>query len=167
MLIEAVNYIPETETELIKACTSKDKVIIIKDASNWKTISHGCIAFNIDDSGQYKDLPNFNLSTRGIDKIEKFGQVWKIYLLKEIGCNYPSHTKIREHKGGWTYIYSAACGSSVPNSWTKYQSLSTAETYFPMAFFPGTKYVRIFLMTNDSESSDVVLSLKNIKLVEY
>ena len=71
ILRKSVNYINNTETELVKGCESNDKVIYIKNGENWRKGSYYCIAFNTDNSGKLSDLPNINLSTVGIEKNRK------------------------------------------------------------------------------------------------
>ncbi|MEI6422859.1 MAG: hypothetical protein WCP55_11625 [Lentisphaerota bacterium] len=68
---ESVNAIAETETELAAACTAADTVIKIKKGENWAAHANNCIAFNVDDSGKKTDLPNRELSSVEITKLEK------------------------------------------------------------------------------------------------
>jgi hypothetical protein len=161
------NYIKGTETEVLRACTATDKFIIVKDASNWKPDPNGCIAFNIDDSGEYSDLPNFDVSSFGIDKVKKFGQFWKIYLSKKIGSNFSAGTKIREHKSTGGYIYCATPGHKIPNKWTEYKGTVYGEESAPsvnsVIFYPKTKYIKILILGNYKQTSKSVLQFKNIK----
>ncbi len=167
--IASQRHIPKTETELIKSCKATDKTVIVKNASSWSGSPLGCIAFNIDDSGQYKDIPNFNLSPFGIDKIEKFGQFWKISLSKEIGCNYPAKTKIRQHSHNdkWLdpYVYSALNGLYIPNSWTQYQSVNGLRD-INLGFYLGAQFIKVLLFVNYDDNSNSILSVRNIKLQE-
>lgn len=159
---QSVIHIKNTETELVKECNIGDTVVYIKNAKNW--VKNGNIAFDIDDSGNYSDLPNFNLSSK-IFKITKAGEFWEIELLKPLEKVYPAGTKIREHynDGTGTYIYSAALLAEVPDKWTEYNTvnmLGDGELYKHM------KYVKILLMCNIAKSKDSKLDFKNIKLQE-
>lgn len=168
-------YIEKTETRLVRACSSTDKVIFVKDANNWKSNPDCCIAFNIDDSGQYEDIPNFETSPFGIEKIIDSGQFWEIHLSKEVGKNYSSNTKIREHisVGGYLHLrehisveeflyYGGRIGAIVPNTWTKYTS--TIGTCGYHGFYPKTKYMKIFMLGNYGQNSASVLDFKDIEV---
>src|SRR3989339_738279 len=85
------------------------------------------VAFDIDDSGNYNDLPNYKTSDYNISKITNYPNYCEI----EIGTGYgvqhyakfnaPAGTKVRQHQSGGTYMYTAASNSLVPFSWTNYQ----------------------------------------------
>jgi hypothetical protein len=170
----SANYVSETETELIKPCISTDKVIVVKDASNWKITWNGCVAFDIDDSGQYKDIPNFKFSSFGIENIKKSGQWWNVYLKKEIGSDYPANTKIREHMAGSAQIFNVEDQFSLSDNWTKLQSINGRGTYTPLEFghntlsglFLGTKYIKIVISVNCGNIDNAEIGFKNIKLIE-
>ncbi|MDD5596348.1 MAG: hypothetical protein PHV82_00300 [Victivallaceae bacterium] len=162
----AVRYIKNTETELAKKCTAKDNVIFVKDARNWVKKNSACIVFEVDDSGKYSDLPNFNYSSAGIEKISREDGYWKIEL--KTGCRrtYPANTKIREHfdDGSGTYIYSAAKCSKVPDRWTAYEGTVRKDNkHLPCIFRPGTEYVKIVIL----QTGNTLLDFKNIKLKEF
>jgi hypothetical protein len=160
----AVKYIENTETELAKKCISNDKIIFVKDARNWRVMNSACVAFAVDDSGKYADLPNFNYSSAGIRKISREGGHWKIELKTACGRTYPADTKVREHfnDGSGTYIYSAAKHSSVPAKWTAYQGI-VWDNQSLCIFRPGAEYVKIVILQSENASLD----FKNIKLEEF
>ena len=168
-------HIEKTETKLVRPCTSTDKVIVVEDASNWKSNTSCCIAFNIDDSGQYGDIPNFETSSFGIGKIVGSDHLWEIHLLREIGKKYSTNTKIREHisVGGYLHLrehiseeeylyYGGRIGAIVPNAWTKYTSTIGIHGY--QGFYPKTKYMKIFILGNYGQNSASVLDFKDIEL---
>ena len=167
-------YIEKTETKLVRPCSPADKVIFVEDASNWKSNPDCCVAFNIDDSGQYEDIPNFETSPFGVKKIVASGQFWEIHLSKEVGKNYSTDTKIREHIsiGGYLHLreyiseeeflyYGGRIGAIVPNTWTKYTS--TIGTCGYHGFYPKTKYMKIFILGNYGQNSASVLDFKDIE----
>ena len=166
----SVMYRKNTETELAVKCSKDDKVIFVKDASSWIKSPSACIAFDVDISGKYSDLPNFNHSSIGIKKISKSGESWKIELLKPCRRSYPANTKIREHipVGSGTYIYSAANNIKIPNTWTEYKEIIHKDNKGRFKkFHLGTKYVKLFMLANFQQSRDISLDFKNIKLKEF
>ena len=167
---ESVNNIRNTETNLVKDCKSTDKIIYIKNADNWEIGNSFCIAFSIDNSGKYYDLPNFNLSSKGINKIEKLSGNYKIELNNQCGKNYFAGTKVREHASGDAHIYNAASGQklAVSNHFVKFNNLiSTDGSPFMLQKFPvGTKYVRLYLRLNYT-TPKATLQFKNLIMKEF
>lgn len=164
---QAVNYVSETETELVKACASKDTVIYVKNAAHWVISKISCVAFNIDSSGGKSDLPNFNLSGLGIDKIKKSDNSCEISLSEPVGRNFPAGTKVREHVNSWTYIYNAASESMVGTEWMNFSGLigSSDSKCIIDKFYPETKYVKMVIFA-DERTPAAALQFKNIKLRE-
>ena len=112
-----------TETTLAEACKAEDTVLKIANGAKWNTAPYTCVAFDVDDSGQLKDLPNRNLSIYvdpgiGVEKVENKGGHWAVQLKAKCGRAYPAGTKVREHVSGATYMYSAASRKPVPTAWT-------------------------------------------------
>ena len=162
----SIYYSKGSETELVRACKATDKVLYVKNAENWTPYLYSCAAFDVDDSGNLKDLPNFNLSSFGVEKIEQVGENWGIYFSKEIGKNYAKGTKIREHTSGGG-LFSAAVSQAVPDNWTKYEGI-TANSRSIISnsdMYPGAKYVKILIITSGTNKSSSVL-FKDIKLTE-
>ena len=92
-----VNVMKGTETALVSGCAPEDSVIKIKDGSTWDIkddYSH--IAFNIDNSGEYKDLPNANVSASVIVKVEKKADIWEVTLKQPCGMIYFDDIKLEE-----------------------------------------------------------------------
>lgn len=168
-------YERNTETELARSCTKDDTVIYIRNGINWVPAGYACIAFNTDNSGKYADLPNFNLSSYGLNEITPLGKIWRIELSEPCGKSYPVNTKVREHtsdrKGN--YIYNAACEADLPITWTEYSVVMFKEGEFEVErnyennFPQGTRYVKIFIMAkNESLPDGVLMDFKNIKMRE-
>ncbi len=168
---QSVNYIKGSETELVKACNAADKVIYVKNAKNWKTRKFNFIAFEIDNSGNYSDLPNFNLSSAGIEKIIKNNDYYEIRLKNPCGKNYPIGTKIREHAAGGTYIYNVASRVMLSASindldgFKNFKNLiTTNDSSFSLPkLYPKAKYVKIIMLANH-RTPKAVLQFKNIKM---
>ncbi len=164
-----VKCLPKTETMLAAPCKPKDKIIMINDGAKWnhnKWLS-SYIAFEVDDSGKYADLPNKNLSPKIIQITKKEG-VWNIHLEAPCRKNYPAGTKVREHENGNAYTYSAA-GKKLPSQWTIIKG--TAKGFFKggsfsaKSFRPGTKYIRVIALLNLGDNKrQTSVAIKNIKL---
>ena len=169
----SVKYREKTETELAQKCTLNDKVIWIKDASYWIEGAQACIAFDVDTSGKYADLPNFNYSSRGIKRISFDGEktgYWKIELASPCRRAYPAGTKIREHvpDASGTYLYSAASYVKVPDNWTEYKGIINKNNKrLFKKFHPGTRYVKIFMLLNFQQAEDTSIEFKNMELKEF
>ncbi len=154
--IESPNVlvIAGTETELVEDCLPACKILKVKDGSKW-TLENNCgkyglVAFNIDDSGKYLDLPNRELSAGcGIEKIEKKDGCWEISLKNPCGKIYRAGTKVREHRPGANYMYKWYQEAFQSKDWIHAEGTvkGIAETGTPVtSFWPGTKYVKVVVM---------------------
>ena len=164
-----VYCIPATETTLAQACKKEDKVVRIADGGKWKGGLAMCIAFAVDDSGQFGDLPNRNVSSIGITKIEKEGDCWAVHLAKECGRAYPAGTKIREHSSGGTYIYCAASCKPVPMEWTQFKGTvkGMSKSAAPAnQWWPGTKYAKVFIYANYRQGKEFEVLVDDIMVIE-
>ncbi|MEK6933634.1 MAG: LamG domain-containing protein [Nanoarchaeota archaeon] len=176
---QEVDVILGTETTLYEAVKPGDTTIkIVKDANgnwrNWKvyvsggvTYDYHVIAFNIDDSGNYNDLPNRDYH-RGINKVEDKGTYLELSLSYSIptGKSYSSGTKVREQAYGGTYIYTAASPSTV-DDWTKFSGTIQGEKLYGTAknqWRRGTKYAKIIILPNYLQSIDYKMYADDISL---
>ena len=165
---QSVNFIEGTETELVRACKPTDKIIFIKNAKNWHAGNINYIAFGIDRSGKYLDLPNFNLSPAGIEKINKSDNCYEIILKKACGKTYPAGTKIREHASGANYIYNAADNSLVNEKWNTFPGFIMSNK-FDLSInncYPKTKYIKLIMLPNNGTPKST-LQFKNIKITSF
>jgi hypothetical protein len=161
----SVNYVKNTETKLLKKCVKGDSVLYIVNGKNW--ISHGNIAFGVDSSGKYADLPNFNLSST-ITNISNDGKSWEIKLSKPISKDYPAGTNIREHVIRGTYIYNVAESKSIPHDWIECSGVILGDKgdYSGIdKLYPRTGYVKILMLMNYKQPKEII-QFKNIKLQE-
>lgn len=155
---QSENCVEKTETELAKPCSKEDTVICIKDGINWIAAGYMCVAFDVDNSGAFSDLPNFNLSQLGINRIQTYKKGWKIYLAQPCGVNYPADTKIREHKSGAGYNYMTS-SDKIPSEWTVYGGINYGNSIYLEA-----KYVKIVILANYGQSQNTLMYFKNIKM---
>ena len=163
-----VNIVPGTETKLAEACTKTDTVVKVEDASKWKAWPHGCVAFDVDVTGKYQDLPNVNVSLLGITKVEQQGEAWAITLRKACGRAYPAGTPVRAQLSGGTYIYNAAARSPVPKEWRVFTGRlnGTAKLGGPSTrLWPGTRHVQILILANYSQRKGADLLIDDMTMV--
>ncbi len=147
-----------SETFLLKACKADDTILEIADGSAWAPGSWNCIAFEVDASGSYTDLPNRKLTSYNILKVGNTGGHWYVQLKNPCGQTYPAGTKVREHCSGNTYIYNAACARSTVAHWTQFSATiqGVASHGAPMDhWWRGTKFAQILMLLNYGQSEDV------------
>ena len=166
-----VNFIKGSETELAADCSQDDTVLKIKNGENWKPGPLACIAFEIDDSGKYSDLPNSKLSSSGILKVEKKEGYFEVTLKGRCGQKYQSGTKIRMHSAGPSAMYGGAAGKSLAADWTeikgKLKPESVENLNLLVNLWPGVKKVKILLgFYPDNQGTDIAVMFKDIKLEE-
>ncbi len=161
---EQVNAIPETETEISAACKPEDTIIKIKDGSKWKISDKvDLIAFNVDNSGEYKDIPNRSLAGIVV-KAENKNNMWELTLDKACGVAFPAGTKIRQHKYGNYFIYPIIQTQFDTKDWKDLSAEieGVAKTGVPgKQFWHGTKYVKIGILACGG-----AICFDNIKLEE-
>ena len=144
-----VNAVANTETELTAACRSGDTVVQVANAGNWKAEENYHIACDVDSSGEYKDLPNRNL-TPGLARIEQIGKNWVVALCGPCGLNYPAGTKVRLHRDGYTLLYATIEPKFNSDFWRQLtgEIKGTAKAGGGTdRFWPGTKYVRLIILS--------------------
>jgi hypothetical protein len=108
IMAEYFNVIKNSETTLAAPCKAEDRKLKVKNASKFRNGKTERIVFGADISGNYNDLPNFNLvKAKIVGKSKNKDGTWTIELEKTCGKNYPAGTVIRLHQGGAYYIYNA------------------------------------------------------------
>jgi hypothetical protein len=158
----SINTVKGTETTLASNVSSGSKDVIIKNGKNWR--AGGYIAFDTDSSGNFKDLPNLNLSSEIVKVSRKAGQCI-LTLQKPLSKNYTSGTKVRMHKSGNSYLY--LVNTKVLQKWKKYKAILKGilpNGFDSTSFKPGTKYFRVLcFITGDKNSSALI---KDVQIKE-
>ena len=159
-----------TETELYEDIISKDKIIKIKDGTGWWVYAHDRVAFNVDDSGQYNDLPNRELSNKDIIRVQNMDPLpyWEVEFATEVGLDSDADTKIREHTSAGTYIYDGANEEYVPTSWMGYSGVTFRESLRntdPGKWWRGTKYAKILMLLNLNQGASYSLDVDDISMI--
>jgi len=165
---QEVNCVQGTETALSAACLPEDTVIKIADGGSWKTSPHAAVAFKVDASGGFRDLPNRNLSSTGVTKVGRKGDHWEVHLAKPCGKTYPAGTKVREQMAAGSYIY-AAGSHRAPATWTRFSGTvkGMASSTSPKdAWWPGTVFGRVAILANFRQKKEVRLLIDDVTVEE-
>ena len=156
-----------TESELAAPLAKGDKIAKVKDASKWNGATPwGYIAFNVKEDGS--DLPNSDLLPIVEKKIEKKGDVWEVTLKNPAAKDYPAGTKVRQHRSGATYLYTAAGNKPVSADWKEFSGkvVGFSENGTPSyRWWKGTKQAKILMILNYKTKSTGTTEFKDI-LVE-
>lgn len=162
-------FAPNTETTLFESVSPSDTSVKILDGSNWG--NGGYIAFDIDDSGSYNDLPNSQLSSFITDVIEHPGEGhWEI-VVDSANENFPAGTKIREHNGAGSYMYAAfdtGPPDDIPFTWKNLNGVTIGENVEGVSFgkwWRGTKYVQLLMLPNWGQGATYSLDVDDLSLV--
>jgi hypothetical protein len=155
---QSIYGLPGTLTELAAPCKKTDKVIKIKNGAKWQKNRWALIAFGA--KADNSDLPNFNHSSIGIEKIEKKGDIYEVTLVKAVGRAYPAGTKVREHRCGGSYMY--AKHGKVPTKWTKWEG----KPFKGNQFRKGTAAAQAIMICNYSKNGKKTMLVDEIVVEE-
>ncbi|MEI8309650.1 MAG: hypothetical protein WCH98_02720 [Verrucomicrobiota bacterium] len=168
-----VNVVEGTETELAANCQPADTVVTIKNGTKWEISPEGatyeCIAFDVDDSGKFTDLPNSNLSKLGIVEVTKAGDGFEVTLAKPCGVTYPAGTKVRKHLASSNGIYAAASGKKLSQEWTELSGNIEPGPLFGNPkdkWWKGTKRAKIVIIVRGASDAIPQFEFKDIRLDE-
>ncbi len=161
-----VNVEDGTQTELYEDVSASDDIMKVVDGTGWIVLSHGRAAFNIDDSGEYRDLPNRNVSNAGITEVTDMGDYWRINFSTTVGVDAPKGTKVRMHRsGGW--MYTLASSEYIPDAWTHYSGTVSGELKkdsSSVTWWPGTEYAKILIYANYAQDNTYKLFVDDLEL---
>ncbi|MBI5881161.1 VCBS repeat-containing protein, partial [archaeon] len=165
-----VNLYTNSETTLYEDCNAASNSCKIVNGSNWATYAYGVMAFNVDSTGNYRDLPNRNITNYGLTVTNK-GSYWEVNFTggaPTSGVSAPKGTTVREHMYGSSYMYDGAVYSTVPNStWTNYSGIVQGESLYGIGYgkwWRGTKYAQILMLNNYAQSTSYKLFVDDITL---
>lgn len=154
---EQVAPVPGTETELLEDVRKGDMVVKIKDGSAWVfeealTPKYGVVAFDVDASGAYSDLPNRKLSKTGINAIRQVDGQWEVELANPMGADYPAGTTVRQQKtsGAFRWVIIKGVGAKWIELRAEISGVSTAGPE-QGKFWPGTRFVKVAILNLNNE----------------
>lgn len=165
ILPDSITPVTASNTVLTKDAKKGDKIVYIKEAATWMPAigkKNALIAFEIDETEAYSDLPNFKIVQIEAIKEEKGGH--KLTLKTSIRKDLPAGTKVRCHikSGHYMYVYNFKKNLK---EWTKFGGniKPEAKTGTPRAtIWRGAKFVRVLLLANWGQKSDEVLLVDDI-----
>jgi hypothetical protein len=149
----AINVRQGTETILTAPVKAGDSVIKVKGAGTWRAAPYFGVAFGVDDSGKYQNLPSHNLSLAGIKSVTRSGDHWLATLNKPLKKDYPAGCKVRLHRSG-PYYKTAISAQNISAEWTdlSFQFKGVRKLFEPVSkgkikkFWHGTKYIGIKIL---------------------
>lgn len=158
-----ITPITGTETKLREPASKGDTVLKIENGQQWVfdtkwTPEYGFVAFDVDDSGAYSDLPNRNLSGAGLKSIRQVGGQWEVELAKPLAADFVAGTKVRQHRaeGACLWVVQQPLG----NDWKEFKgriSGLSEGVKQPGKFWPGTKFVKVAIINETPDFKDSVL----------
>jgi len=182
---QSVYVLSDTETTLTRDIDhDADTKMYFNDlggtmCSTWASLPLNVlsIAFNIDDSWSYDDLPNRNTTRNGTNKVTSvndLGDECELVMNQNIrisaGQDYIAGTKIRAHRYWGTNNYVAAAGQFPPlNSYQSYVGtvLGMSQSWTSSSYFrKGTKYVKVLILPNHRQDSSNILHIDNLTLIQ-
>ena len=166
ILPRLVNGNSKSMTEVAEAAKKGDKVIKVKDASQWNTKSKFChIAFGA--KADLSDLPNRDLAATVPPNVRQNGEVWEILLAKPLAKDIAAGTPVRQHSDGAAWIYTAGL-VKLTDQWVSRKGVITgiAPSGIPSnKFWKGTEKVKVLILCSVG-APDSEIQFRNIKIME-
>ncbi len=122
-----------SQTELAKSCHPDNRVIWLKDASNWKPGASYVMAFGADENMYTPDV-----SPRGIETVQQQDDIWKVVLSNSCGVEYPAGSTVTENFPGNNGAFLAS--TEISDDWTEWKG-----EIGPKDWWPGVAYAKIAL----------------------
>ena len=168
IIAQSVNHLPGTETELTEDVNKEGNILSIQKGDQWKAGPLLYVAFDVDDSGAFGDLPSRKLSGIGIDSVTDQGTYWEVQLTGKARNSYPAGTKVRLHTAGGTYIYCGANNRKVPREWKEFKGTVTgvAQGRSDTQFWPGTSFVKVVLLPGRRANEQLLVDDITLKEVQ-
>jgi hypothetical protein len=152
-----------TETKLREAASKGDTVLKIENGQQWVfdtkwTPEYGFVAFDVDVSGAYSDLPNRNLSRPGLKSIRQVGGQWEVELAQPLLADFVAGTQVRQHRsqGACLWVDVKQVGSSWQELKGRISGVSEGGRQ-PGKFWPGTQFVKVVILNETPNFKDPVL----------
>ena len=159
------NVIADSMTEIAAAALPGSKTIVVGNAAKWDAKSpYTVVAFNAVDD--FSDLPNRDTVSIAPNGIKMRDGVWEITLSSPLKKAVPAGTKVRQQRGGDTYIN--RIHRKMTGQWIAVSGVVsgfTKNSHSSLKFWPGTAKVRIAI-TFVRGSKESVTEFRNIKVEE-
>ncbi|MCF6174293.1 MAG: hypothetical protein L3J71_00855 [Victivallaceae bacterium] len=164
----SVTPVADSATVLVAPANKGDKIIKVKSVKNWESVlkkKRLLIAFDIDDSGAYSDLPNHKFSN-SVTKLEEKNGTWEATLKTPLNFSFPANTKVRAQLKCGHLMYAVTLKKHL-DKWTALSNtIAPAKKSGSQSatMWHGTSFVKILLLANWGQKDGEVLLIKDIKL---
>lgn len=169
-------YVSGTLTELVQDLNNGDEYIYLKDVSNWNIsqsenkYNKGFIFWNYVDSTGYQ-YPELTYSRNVYSNLYEFSNI--DFNNNRIKLNSPwsnghikAGIKLSQGDTGGTYNYTLYSTKKLTNNWQDFNGIIDGiiddGNVNNNKFRPGTRYVRLLILDNYSDESNVTTSFKDI-----
>jgi len=151
---QQITTVKGTETKLREAATKGATVLKIENWQAWIfdekwTPQFACVAFNVDDSGAFSDLPNRNLSPLGIKAIRQADGQWEVELAKPLSADFTAGTKVRQHRSQGRCLW--VDSKPITDKWLQFKGVRSGLALAGQEsgkFWPGTKFIKVSVFHN-------------------
>ena len=160
-----VNVVNGTLTTVAADAAKGTSVLTVKDASKVKSAPYYTIVAGAKED--LSDLPNRKVLARGIQKVEKKGDVWEITVRGKLSADAKAGDTIRIHSMGG-YLYTAG-SRNVRDKWTVMQGKIKGYSQFGWAgnkWPVGAEYAQFIILANwgakklETQFKDVSLTIE-------
>jgi hypothetical protein len=164
----SITPVEDSATTLVAPANKGDKIIKIKAVKNWQAIldkKRLLIAFDIDDSGAYSDLPNFKVSN-SVTSLKQQGDNWEATLKTPLEFSFPNGTKVRAQLKCGHLMYAVALTKHLPNWTTFSREILPAKKFGSHSgtLWTGVKFARVMFLANWRQKDGEIMLFKNVKL---
>jgi len=163
----SVSVLPKSETVLAADAKKGAKVITVKEAPGWDALLKAkrlMVVFDVDNSGKYNDLPNFNYYE--VKGLESKDDGVEVMLGKALAKDFAAGTNLRAHSKSGQLMYAFTANKNF-GDWTKFSGTIKPEIKYGApgsTFWPNTKYVKAFILANWGQKDGEVLKFTNLSL---
>ena len=119
VFFSGVNPVKNTEAVLVAPVKPEQNFIIVKDASKWLPKLPSRIVYDVDPSGQLRDIPNNSYLGNRVISIVPFEGNFKITFSGKAGIELPAGHVVRQHADGRRAILGPPI--AVSSEWKKYE----------------------------------------------
>ncbi len=164
----SITPVEDSATELVAPANKGDKIIKIKSVKNWQPVLEKkrlLIAFDIDASGAYSDLPNFKVSNN-VTSLKQQGDTWEATLKTPLKFSFPTGTKVRAQLKCGHLMYGVTLKKNLTDWTTFSREIAPAKKLgSPSAtLWTGVKFVRVMFLANWGQKDGEIMLFKDVKL---
>jgi len=166
---ESIMPIEASETVLVKEAKKGTKMVYVKDVTAWMPAlkkKRAMIAFEVDDTGAYSDLPNFKVIPVVRVKVVEGGH--QVFLKTPLSKDMPANTKVRCHTASGHNMYISSFKKNL-KEWTRIGGDINPEVKKDAphkTIWRGTQFVDVLILANWQQKSGEILLIDDIALTK-